>query len=203
MMNSLKFYTFFIILAISYFLFFFTFQSEATFWYFYTFTVLFLTGISFFYAHFDDEVQTFEYLLLGIGYGTITYGFFAASYWVLDSLPFMSVQPIHEFLELFGPTNIWHYILLFFIIAPAEELFWRGFVQQYLKRYLPTFYAVLAAALLFALSLGVSGFFYGALAGFIVGTIWGLLYEWKKSMPLLIVTHITALTLLFLILPIE
>lgn len=202
-MQSLQFYKFFVVLAIAYLLFFFTFQSSATFWYFYTFTILFLMGVSFFFASLEDEVQTLEYLLLGVGYGTITYGIFAASYWLIDWLPFMSVQSIHSFLESYGPSSIWHYLLLFFLIAPAEEIFWRGFVQQYLKKYLPTFYAVLAAATLFALSIGVGGFFYGAIAGFVVGTLWGLLYEWKKSMPLLIVTHITALSLLFLILPIE
>lgn len=202
-MQSLQFFKFLAVLSISYLLFFFTFQNEATFWYFYTFTILFLMGVSFFFAQLEDEVQTFEYLLLGVGYGTITYAFFAASYWLLDWIPVFSIEPIHFFLENYGPTTIWHYMLLFFIIAPAEEIFWRGFVQQYLKNYLPTFYAVLASAALFGISLGVGGFFYGAIAGFIVGTLWGLLYEWKKSMPLLIVTHITALLLLFLVLPIE
>ncbi|WP_342525974.1 type II CAAX endopeptidase family protein [Chryseomicrobium sp. FSL W7-1435] len=201
-MQSLQFYKFLTILAIAFGFFFFTFQDKETFWYFYSFTILFLMGVSLLYAKVEDEVQTLEYLLLGVGYGTITYFLFAASYWILDSIPFLSVREIHQFLEQFGPNTIWHFMLLFFIIAPAEEFFWRGFVQQYLKNYLPTFYAVVAASILFSISLLVGGFVYGAIAGFIVGLLWGLLYEWKKSMPLLIVTHITALILLFLILPI-
>lgn len=160
-------------------------------------------GVSLLYAKIEDEVQTLEYLLLGVGYGTLTYLFFVASYWLLDVSPFTSVSEIHRFLDRYGPTNIWHFILLFFIIAPAEEFFWRGFVQQYLKKYLPKFYAVLAAAFLFAGALVVGGFIYGAIAGLVVGILWGLLYEWKKSMPLLIVTHSTALVLLFLVLPIQ
>ncbi|MBM7705252.1 type II CAAX prenyl endopeptidase Rce1 family protein [Chryseomicrobium aureum] len=202
-MQSLQFYKVFIILAIAYSLFYFTFQNASTFWYFYSFTILFLMGVSLLYAKIEDEVQTLEYLLLGVGYGTLTYLFFVASYWLLDVSPFTSVSEIHRFLDRYGPTNIWHFILLFFIIAPAEEFFWRGFVQQYLKKYLPTFYAVLAAAFLFAGALVVGGFIYGAIAGLVVGILWGFLYEWKKSMPLLIVTHSTALVLLFLILPIQ
>lgn len=202
-MQSLQFYKVSTILAIAYALFFFTFQDSDTFWYFYSFTILFLMGVSLLYAKVEDEVQTLEYLLLGVGYGTLTYFLFAASYWLIDVIPFLSVAPIHRFLETFGPTTIWHFILLFFIIAPAEEFFWRGFVQQYFKKYLPTFYAVLAASVLFSISLLVGGFIYGALAGLFSGLLWGLLYEWKKSMPLLIVTHSTALILLFLVLPIE
>ena len=42
----------------------------------------------------------------------------------------------------------------------------------------------------------------GALAAIVAGLIWGALYEWKKSLPLVIVSHLVFVLLLFLILPI-
>jgi membrane protease YdiL (CAAX protease family) len=59
------------------------------------------------------------------------------------------------------------------------------------------------ASLLFGLSMSFSGFWLGVLAAFTSGMLWGLLYEWKKSMPLIIIAHITMTILLFLVLPLN
>ena len=41
----------------------------------------------------------------------------------------------------------------------------------------------------------------GAIAAFVTGIILGALYEWKKSLPLIIIAHETFIILLFLVLP--
>jgi len=38
-------------------------------------------------------------------------------------------------------------------------------------------------------------------AALIASLIWGFLYEWRKSMPLVIVAHVVFVLLLFLVLP--
>ena len=190
-----------ILIAVVYALLYFTFSNEKIFWYIYTFTMLIFTAVSFILGKMEDEVQTWEYLIFGIGYGTLTYGLIATGYSFFSIFTDMAEVSVDHFLSNFGPTTVWHYLLLILIIAPGEEFFWRGFVQQKLKTTMSPFFAVVISSLLFSLSLSFSGFWLGVLAAFISGMFWGVLYEWKKSMPLIIVAHITMVILLFLVLP--
>ncbi|MGM9949797.1 MAG: lysostaphin resistance A-like protein [Lysinibacillus sp.] len=180
----------------------YTFQETAIFWYLYAFTLLVGIAIALIFGKFEDRLPTWQYLIYGIGYGTITYGLVKLGYILLPYIDRTAEKDISKFLETYGPTNIWHYLMLIFIIVIGEEIFWRGYVQQQLKRFTSPLYAVFITALLFSISLAISGFLPGALAAIVAGLIWGALYEWKKSLPLIIVAHLTFVLLLFLILPI-
>lgn len=190
-------------LVLVYLLLFFTFSFEVIFWYMYSFTMMLFMALSFVLGKMEDEIQTWEYLIFGIGYGTLTYGLIATAYRFFSIFTDQAAISVEQFLSDFGPTTVWHYILLMLIIAPGEELFWRGFIQQKLKTYMSPFFAVLVASLLFGLSMAFSGFWLGVLAAVTSGLLWGLLYEWKKSMPLIIIAHITMTILLFLVLPLN
>lgn len=192
-----------VFLILVYLLLFFTFSFEVIFWYMYTFTMLLFMAISFVLAKMEDDVQTWEYLIFGIGYGTLTYGLIAIAYRLFSIFSDQAAISVERFLADYGPTTVWHYLLLMVIIAPGEELFWRGFIQQKLKNYMSPFFAVVVASLLFGLSMVFSGFWLGVLAAVTSGLLWGLLYEWKKSMPLIIIAHITMTILLFLVLPLN
>lgn len=192
-----------VLLVIVYLLLFLTFSFEVIFWYMYTFTMLLFMALSFVLGKMEDDVQTWEYLIFGIGYGTLTYGLIATAYRFFSIFTDQAAVSVERFLSDYGPTTVWHYLLLMLIIAPGEELFWRGFIQQKLKRYMSPFFAVLVASLLFGLSMAFSGFWLGVLAAITSGLLWGLLYEWKKSMPLIIIAHITMTILLFLVLPLN
>ena len=63
--------------------------------------------------------------------------------------------------------------------------------------------AVVTTALLSAIVLLPSGFTPGMMAAFTVSLLWGFLYEWKRSMPLIIITHTVFILLLFLVLPLQ
>lgn len=178
-----------------------TFSNDKVFWYFYTFTILFLMSMAFYYAKIEDELKTFQYFILGILFGTLTYILMLVGYKLIDIAPFTSTKSVDAFVTKFGPSTIWHYLLLLLIIAPGEELFWRGFIQQQLKKYLSPTYAIIVSAALFGFSLIFSGFWYGMLGAFFTGLVFGFLYEWKKSMPLIILAHITMLVLLLLVFP--
>lgn len=178
-----------------------TFSNDKVFWYFYTFTVLFLMSTAYFYAKIEDELKTIHYLFLSIAFGAIMYALLLIGYKIIDLTPFTSTKSIHAFMKKFGPSSLWHYLLLLFIIAPGEELFWRGYIQQQLKKYLSPMFAIILGAALFSFSFVFSGFWLGIIAAFVVGLLLGYLYEWKKSMPLIILAHITMLVLLFLFVP--
>ena len=138
-----------------------TFSNEKVFWYFYTFTTLFLMSLAYYNVKIEDELKTVHYLILSIAYGALTYALLFIGYKLIDITPFMSSKSINSFIKTFGPSSIWHYLLLLFIIAPGEELFWRGFIQQQLKKYLPTAFAITVGAALFSLSFVFSGFWLG------------------------------------------
>ncbi|QDQ01503.1 CPBP family intramembrane metalloprotease [Lysinibacillus fusiformis] len=179
----------------------FTFANPAVFWYLYAFTLLVCIAIAILAGKIEDQLPTWKFLLFGIGYGTITYGIIRFGYWLAPFINDQFVRSVQKFLTVYGPQNIWHYILLVFIVAIGEELFWRGYVQQQIKRFMRPSFAVLGTALLCAMSFALSGFMLGILASFVASLIWGFLYEWRKSMPLVIVAHVVFVLLLFLVLP--
>lgn len=179
----------------------FTFANQAVFWYLYSFTLLVCIAIALMAGEIEDQLPTWQFLLFGIGYGTITYGIIRFGYWLAPFINDSLVQTVQNFLRNYGPHNIWHYILLVFIIAIGEELFWRGYIQQQLKRFMRPTFAVIVTAVLCAISIALCGFILGVIAALITGLIWGFLYEWRKSMPLIIVTHVVFVLLLFLVLP--
>lgn len=180
---------------------FYTFEAKTIFWYLYAFTLLVGMAISLVAGQFKDELPTWHYLLFGIGYGTISFGFIKLGHILLPHLDSSATKEINKFLAEYGPTTIWHYLMLIFIIVVGEEMFWRGFIQQQLKRWTSPTLAILVTAILFSLSLAITGFIPGALAAFVTSIIWGYLYEWKKSLPLIIVAHVVFVLLLFLVLP--
>ncbi len=180
---------------------FYTFSEKTIFWYLYTFTLLVGIAISLVTEKFEDSLPTWQYLIFGIGYGTITYGIVKAGYLILPLISPNTSQQIASFLGKYGPSTVWHYLLLIFIIVVGEEMFWRGFVQQQLKRFVKSSYAVIITAALFSISVAISGFIPGVIAAFVAGLLWGALYEWKKSLPLIIVSHVVFVLLLFLVLP--
>lgn len=184
-----------------YFMLFFTFKEASIFWYLYTFTLLVGMAIAILNGNFKDELPTWKYLLFGIGYSTILYGIVRLGYLILTNLNGSIENNVQSFLETYGPNNIWHYLLLIFIIVVGEELFWRGYVQQQLKKWVSPKIAVIITSVLFALSFSFSGFFPGIFVALLTGLVWGTLYEWKKSMPLIIVSHEVFILLLFMILP--
>lgn len=178
-----------------------TFSNEKVFWYFYTFSVFFLMAAFFYFSKMEKDNNSIRLSLLGVTFGLLSYVGMLGAYLVMDMGPAYWTNSIDTFLSHYGPTAIWHYLLLLLIIAPGEEVFWRGLIQQQLKKYMQPKFAVILSSLLFGLSFIFTGFWIGILGGFFVGIIFGILYEWKRSITAIVLAHITLLVLLFLILP--
>lgn len=203
MKNPKQIFLLLLALVFIYSMMFYTFHEKAIFWYLYTFTLLVGIAIALVSSKFEDQLSTWKYLIFGIGYGTIIYGFVKLGALILGFINADFTNDLANFLEVYGPNNIFHYLMLIFIIAIGEEMFWRGYVQQQLKRFISPMWAVIVTTLLFSLSIAISGFIPGALAAIVAGLIWGTLYEWKKSLPLIIVSHVVFVLLLFLVLPLS
>lgn len=98
--------------------------------------------------------------------------------------------------------------LLLLIIGPAEEFFWRGYVQRTLgklfegRKHAPDL-AFLITALIYALVHLWSLNFMLIMAALVAGCVWGFLYRLcPKSLPALIVSHAIWDALVFVWLPI-
>lgn len=93
-------------------------------------------------------------------------------------------------------------VLLFLVIGPGEEVFWRGTVQNSLDENYGKFFSVLAGAGLYSFvhiwSLNLTL----VLAALIAGLFWGWIYAREKELAPVIVSHSVWSVLIFLILPV-
>lgn len=94
-------------------------------------------------------------------------------------------------------------LLLLVLIGPAEEFFWRGYVQKSISDRLGADAALVVTTLVYALVHVWSFNFMLVMAAFVAGAVWGLIYRLKPSLlPALIVSHALWDALVFVILPI-
>ena len=81
-------------------------------------------------------------------------------------------------------------LLLLCVIGPAEEIFWRGFIQRSLSaRYSPTLAFIVTTAIYTLVHLP-SGNFMLIMAALVCGIAWGGLYWlWPNRLPSIIISH--------------
>ncbi|GIN89970.1 CAAX protease family protein [Siminovitchia terrae] len=178
-----------------------TFDRKDVFWYLYTATLLFLISYTIVNESLDDEASTKEYIKHGLWSGIALYIFFFAGDWILSILSGSLEKQVASLYKYFSFEFIWHYLVLLFIIVPGEEIFWRGFVLKRMTRLLNPAGAVFITALLNGAGFILSGYPILILAAFVSGLVWGTLYIWKRSIPLVIFSHLTFDLLLLMVLP--
>ena len=191
-------------IILAHLLLFFSFQDRAIFWYIFSGSILILIiYAAILQDNVDDKASLSKYLIIGIMSGALLYVIFwlGDQFFAILNLPFNN--SISKLYHWFAPSLFWHYLALFLIAAPGEELFWRGFIQKRLAKYLKPSWSIVTGALLYASANSYAGSFLLVLASFISGLAWGFLYWWKRSMPLVIVSHITFDILIFTILPLS
>jgi uncharacterized protein len=181
----------------------FTFYDRAIFWYIFTGSLLILITYAMFQEDVDDEASFFKYISIGVISGLLLYSLFWLGVQVFDLLNLPFDSSVKKLYRWFAPSLFWQYLALILVAAPGEELFWRGFIQKRLLRYFGTFGSIMLSALLYASVHIYSGTIILMLAAFLSGLMWGALYLWKKSMPLVIVSHIVFDIMIFIILPLK
>lgn len=143
-------------------------------------------------------------LLLGIALALALWGVF----WVGDKVatwmfPFArpQVDTIYSMKESQSEWIIG--LLLLFVIGPAEEIFWRGFVQRGIGVRSTANAAFVATLLIYGLIHVWKFNFMLVMAALVCGLVWGLAYRlWPKQLFALIVSHAVWDTLVFVVWPI-
>ncbi len=143
-------------------------------------------------------------LLLGIALALALWGVF----WVGDKVatwmfPFArpQVDTIYSMKESQSEWIIG--LLLLFVIGPAEEIFWRGFVQRGIGVRSTANAAFVATLLIYGLIHVWKFNFMLVIAALVCGLVWGLAYRlWPKQLFALIVSHAVWDTLVFVVWPI-
>lgn len=188
-------------LLLAHALMYFTFQDKAVFWYIFSATLLFLISYTILNEELDDKMPFLSYLIYGAVSGFILFAIFwiGHSLIVLLDLPF--TKQISKLYGRFSPSQLWHYLVLLLIIIPGEEIFWRGFIQKRISKYLNGPIVIILATILYTSVHFYSGEWILAFAALVAGLYWGYLYQWKKSMPLVIVSHLIFDLFLFVLLP--
>ena len=143
-------------------------------------------------------------LLLGIGLALALWGVF----WVGDKVatwmfPFArpQVDTIYGMKESQSEWVIG--LLLLFVIGPAEEIFWRGFVQRGIAGRSTANVAFIVTLLIYGLVHIWKFNFMLIMAALVCGFVWGIAYRlWPKQLFALIVSHAVWDTLVFVVWPI-
>ena len=145
-----------------------------------------------------------RFLLLGIALAAALWGVF----WVGDKLSSLmfgfargQVDSIYGMTTGIQPWII--ALLLLFIIGPAEELFWRGFVQQQLSLHWGENWGFVVATAIYTLIHLWSFNFMLIMAAMVCGIVWGGLYRLQpKWLPALVVSHAVWDACVFVVFPI-
>ena len=143
-------------------------------------------------------------LLLGIALAAALWGVF----WVGDKLSSLmfgfargQVDSIYGMKTGIQPWII--ALLLLFIIGPAEELFWRGFVQQQLSLHWGENWGFVVTTAIYTLIHLWSINFMLIMAALVCGIVWGGLYRLQpKWLPALVVSHAVWDACVFVVFPI-
>lgn len=188
-------------IILAHLLLFFSFYDKTIFWYIFSGSILILIIFAITQETALDQVSLAKYLPLGFLSGVLLYLLFWFGYQVVVHVFPTSARSVARLYRWYGPSLFWHYLSLFLVAVPGEELFWRGFIQRKFQKYFKPVFSIMAASLLYASVNLYSGSFLLVFSAFFSGFIWGLLYWWKKSMPLVIVSHLTFNLLMFVVVP--
>ena len=187
-------------------------QGRPNFWLVMSLAALVLSSLSLVFSPDRKAILRVEKPLLQIAAGVAIAFALWGVFWIGDKLSSMlfdfarsevnAVYAMKTGLPQWGIA-----LLLIFLIGPAEELFWRGYVQRTLSAVLPgkraADIALVATVLVYSLVHIWSFNFMLVMAAMVAGAVWGLIYRTKPELlPALIVSHALWDALVFVIIPI-
>lgn len=144
-----------------------------------------------------------KFILIGFGHAIFLYLFSRIGVWIVTSFipeAIPQMQAIYATRSQADPMMI--SILLLFLIAPAEEIFWRGFIQDRLQIKFGVKKGMLIAVALYALVHLPAMNPMLLIAATVLGVHWGFLYRKFGSLVPGIISHAVWDTLIFVILPV-
>jgi membrane protease YdiL (CAAX protease family) len=141
-----------------------------------------------------DFRKQFRFKAKDIAVGAISAAMLWGIFYVGDALSsllfdFAGTQVEHIYAMKDGKNSWLMGALLLLLIGPAEEIFWRGYVQRSLAEKYGEWMALTVTTLTYALVHVWSFNFMLVMAALVCGAFWGLLYRYCKNMTTLVVSH--------------
>jgi membrane protease YdiL (CAAX protease family) len=139
----------------------------------------------------------------GVVSAAVLYGIFCigneVSGWLFD---FSETQVSSVYAMRDGQNHVILALALLFWIAPAEEVFWRGYIQRTLTGKRGEIAAVVFTTLIYALVHIWSFNFMLIMAALVCGAFWGLLYMLNKNLLTVWVSHALWDVAVFILFPV-
>ncbi len=154
----------------------------------------------------DDRRALFEFKRNYIFWGLFSAAVLYVVFWSGDFLSrvifdFASHQ-IDSIYDKRAQMDHWKIgLLLFFLIGPAEEIFWRGMVQRVLSKKYDAVIGWIAGAFIYAAVHLWAANFVLFMAALICGLFWGWIYMRFRSLWPAIISHAVWDVMIFLVLP--
>jgi uncharacterized protein len=175
---------------IAHLLLFFTFQDKTIFWYIFSASMLVLISFSISKESIENNEPIWRFLILGAISGAILFSFFWIGDLLINVFHLRLNTQVSALYKWYAPKEIWHYYSLMLILAPGEEIFWRGFIQKRLLTYVGRWTSVPVTAILYTSVHLYSDHWMLPFSALFAGIVWSWLYAWKRSLPLVIVSHL-------------
>lgn len=165
-------------------------------------TMLALASFVFYGAPFALQEINRRAILLGVLSAAVLYGIF----WlgdILSAMLFSFAPPqVSSIYDLRSQNQVWLIVLiLIFVTSPAEEIFWRGFVQRWLDQQMGPVPAWILAALAYGGVHIISGNFMLVMAALVAGLFWGYIFMKGRSVVPLIISHALWTVSIFILFP--
>ncbi|WP_204524735.1 CPBP family intramembrane glutamic endopeptidase [Litchfieldia alkalitelluris] len=191
-----------IIIIIAHTLLFISFLNLHSFWIVFVFSYSVLTYIGIKFGDLRYQGNFSNIILLGVLSGIALYFLFFLGKNLTSMLSSELLAELNSLYKYVQPTATWHYLFLFFLIIPGEEIFWRGFIQTSLLKLLKRKHeAIVISAGFYATANLFSGSIMFIFATFISGLLWGYLYQLKQNIILNVLSHTIFNVLLLILFP--
>jgi len=142
-------------------------------------------------------------VLIGLGSAVVLYVvFFLGDFFSKLLFDFAKDQVGQVYMMKEGENPLLLSLLLIFLIGPAEEIFWRGYVQRMLEPKFGSWVALIVTTLIYTLVHIWSFNFMLIMSAMVCGAFWGLLYKYNKNLVTLIVSHAVWDVSVFILFPI-
>lgn len=178
-----------------------SFHFTEFFWFSFPLSMIILLGRGYSEIGTNKKWIGFPSALCGLFSGILLYLCFALGKSLIMWLKLPLLQELNFLYQTVSPRVWWHYVLLFLIIIPGEEFFWRGYVRQKLmSRYTPL-QSIFISAVLYAAVHLLSGNVLLGMAALVAGIFWGGILFRTQSMGAVILSHLIFDLLLLVLFP--
>ena len=180
----------------------FLFDVLSGFWVRVTIASIFLAFFAFWASGnmFEVEIPRILEVLKGVISGVFLYGLFKVGYAVFQTLVMRSAENVYA---MRSDSPLIHVVLFLVVTSFCEEYFWRWFIQGFMVSRIGVVSGIL-----------LTTFLYGAIhlptmnlplvfAAFIAGLFWGILYEYSRSIWIVVFSHMVWTELIFVFSPLS